>query len=87
MHIRENQQQLQLENRHFKRFFGCLISYIPFHKTIQNFKPSTPKKEILIKKTLYTSSPAKINIKSVQVILSFVIFKFNLSYPLNFADT
>ena len=65
MHIRENQQ---LENRHFKPFFGCIISYTPFHTTTQKFKTSTQKKKILIKKTLYTSTPPKINIKSVQVI-------------------
>ena len=66
MHIRETQQ---LENRHFKPFFGCFISYIPFPKATKNFKTSTPKKEILIKKTSsYTSTSAKINIKSVPVI-------------------
>ena len=65
MHIRENQQP---ENRHFKPFFGCFISYTPFHKTTHNFKTSTPKKETLTKKTLYTHTYAKINIKSVQLI-------------------
>ena len=84
MHIRENQQ---LENRHFKPFFGCFISYTPFHKTTQNFKTSTSKEEMLIKKSLYTSTSAKINIKAVQVTLICVIFKFNPPYPLNFADT
>ena len=65
MHIRENQQ---IENRHFKPFFGHFSSNTPFHKTTQNFKTSTPKKEILLKKTLYTYTFAKINIESVQVI-------------------
>ena len=60
MHIRENQQ---LESRHFKPFFTCL-----FHKTTQNFKTGTPKKEILIKKTSYTPTSAKIDNKSMQVI-------------------
>ena len=43
------------------------ISYAPFYKTTQNFKTSTPKKEIMIKKTVYTSTSVKINIKSVQL--------------------
>ena len=65
MHIRENQQ---LENRHFKPFLGCFISYTPLHKATQNFTTSTPKKETQIKKALYTHTSAKINIKSVQII-------------------
>ena len=39
-----------------------------FHKTTQDVKSSTLKKEILIKKTLNTATSAKMNIKSVQVI-------------------
>ena len=82
MQKRENQQ---LEIRHFKPFFGCVI--LTFHKITQNFKTGAPKKEKLINKTMYTSTSAKISIKSVHVISSWVILKFNLPYPLNFADT
>ena len=49
VHITDNQQ---LENRHFKHFFGCFISYTRFPKTTQNFKTSTPKNETMIEKTL-----------------------------------
>ena len=45
-----------------------LFLAVLFLTTNQNFKTSTPKKEILIKKTLHTSKSAKINIKSVQLI-------------------
>ena len=61
MHVRVNQQ---LENRPFKPFFVCFISKKENKKIL---KASTPKKEILIKKTLYTSTITKINIRPGQV--------------------
>ena len=65
MHIRENQQH---ENSHFKLFSAVLFLTPHLIQPPKNLKTEHQKKEILIKKTLYISTPAKINIKSVQVM-------------------
>ena len=50
VHIRKNQQ---LEIRHFKPCFDCFVSYTQFHKSIPNFKTSTPKAEKTILESIY----------------------------------